>query len=193
MEENKTETNNLTSLVITTLSIIVIVLSGVIGYVYYTKDITPKNTLVKLFFPATISFKDLPPSEQHKYILRVSPLEVLEVNEDEFKSDKQNEVIQDIVEESPKKEVSNRFLQKMAKMQKETDEMLIENKTAAIEDETSNRFLKKMAKMQKETDEMLIENNKPKKKQVSRAEELLKKTAKMQKDTDEMIIQNNGL
>jgi len=204
MDNNKTEDQNIVSLVITTLAIGAIVLLGVIAYAYYTKEINPKNKIVEFFLPKNITFNDLPQNEQDKYTLKLTPLKVLEPDELSEK------LVQESIDQELKEEVPNKFLKKMAKMQKETDEMILDGKTIENEplfnqekkEEVPNKFLKKMAKMQKETDKMILEGKSEKQlvqkkqeqviKKESRAQELLRKTAKMQKETDEMIIKSNG-
>jgi len=215
MVDNIKNKEDFSSLVITTLAILVIILLGIIGYAYYTKDKFPKNKIVKFFSTQRIVFSDLPLSEQDKYVLKSKPLEVLEPNEMG-----QSEVIQELKKEVSKDKEPNKFLEKMARNQKETDEMVIEGKTKSrvIEEENKapNKFLEKMAKNQKETDEMVIEGNKvsnkflekmaknqkeidemileenSKKKEKTRAEQLLQKAAKNQKEIDEMIIRGNS-
>jgi len=180
MVDNIKNKEDFSSLVITTLAILVIVLLGIMGYAYYTKDKFPKNKIVKFFSTQRIVFSDLPLSEQDKYVLKSKPLEVLEPKEMG-----QGEVIQEVTKEVSKDKAPNKFLEKMAKNQKETDEMVIEG------NKVSNKFLEKMAKNQKEIDEMILEEN-SKKKEKTRAEQLLQKAAKNQKEIDEMIIRGNS-
>jgi len=192
MDDYIREDQHLTSLVITTLSIVVVILLGIIGYAYLTKDITPKNKIVQFFSSDKLSFEDLPLLEQERYTLKSNSLEVLESFEEE-----PNQVVE-VIEEAVQEEKPNKFLEKMAKMQKDTDEMTLEEKTIAPviteEEKSENKFLKKMAKMQKDTDEILIEGKtisaeieKEKKPQ----NKFLEKMAKKQKDTDDMIIKGN--
>ena len=157
MDTNTTQEQSLASLVITALVIAVILLLGVIGYAYLTKDITPKNMIVKFFSSQNLTFEDLPESEKNRYVLKTNSLKVLNPSELE-QEEVSVEVTADVVEDS----VPNKFLEKMATMQKETDKMVIEGKTEIVlekGDTPKNRFLEKMATKQKETDEMIIKNN----------------------------------
>ena len=200
MDNTTTQEQSLVSLVIIALVIAVILLLGVIGYAYLTKDITPKNMIVKFFSSKNLTFEDLPESEKNRYVLKSNSLKVL--NPSELEEEQTSvEVTADVVEDS----VPNKFLNKMATMQKDTGEMVIEDISTQLLEESDttkrlketkpqNKFLEKMATMQKETDKMVIEGKTEivLEKEDTAKNRFLEKMATMQKETDEMIIKNNG-
>lgn len=164
MDDTTQNNQNFNIFLITVLSLAVLILLGLLGYIYYTKDIKPQNEIVKWFLPKNIiSFEDLPPSVQNKYILKSVHYE--QIN----KLKNNDEITQNTLEETQTdtSNPSNKFLEKMATMQKETDEIITQGKNEKIE---PKKEIKQLTAKEK------------------RLQELLKKTAKMQKDTDEMII-----
>ena len=123
-------TDELKNLLLTGLGISLVATLGLMGYTYATKDIIPKGSSKQ-----ELTFEKLPPSIQQKYIQREEHFKALD------KIEKEKELLaydlEGIIEDSKQQE----FLKKTARMQKELDEELIQekNQVSKVTKKTSDR------------------------------------------------------
>lgn len=114
-------TEEFKNLLIIGLTIAIVILLGGVGYVSQTKELVPKNQIVKTnTSPKEISFDDLAPSIQNRYILRDTHLDQMS----QYELEKEQLLKQ--LEKTTEKPKDHSLLEKTALMQKEKDLQIIE-------------------------------------------------------------------